>query len=147
MKKLTVVCLFLIPPVFPAVCRAEGLSLGLKGTKVGNQFMPDELAAEELGEAGFDAFMRPLENSTANIDLEFSQTLTDKISFKGKGAVRLSSDYKYGEDKPKSRQTWQFGFSYLPARDVAIDGYYRVNQEPALQETTDLSALVMTYKF
>jgi len=125
----------------------EGANIMVKATKIGSDFIPADLLVEELGETGFDVFMRPLENSTANIDYEFSQILTDKLAFKSKGAWRLTPDFGYGPDKQKSRQTIQAGFSYLPAQDINIDAYYRTNQDPTIGETTDLSAISIYYRF
>ncbi|MFA4967620.1 MAG: S-layer homology domain-containing protein [Candidatus Margulisiibacteriota bacterium] len=125
----------------------EGMSLSVGITKVGTEFIPQELATEELGETGFDAFMRPLENSTSNIDVDLTQTISERLLFKAKGAFRLSPDFGYGPDKAKSRQTMQAGFSYLPASDANIDLYYRVNQDPIAGETTDLSTIGVNYKF
>jgi len=125
----------------------EGASLTVAATKIGADFIPADLIVEELGETGFDIFMRPLENSTANLNFEFLQALTDKIIFKSKGAWRLTPDFGYGPDKQKSRQTIQAGFSYLPARDMSIDAYYRANQDPTIGETTDLSAISINYRF
>jgi len=125
----------------------EGMRLKARLTKIGADFIPQALMAEELGETGFDVFMRPLENSTANLDFEFSQSLIEKVSFNCKGALRMTSDFGYGPNKAKSRQTLQAGISYLPAQDTSIDAYYRANQDPTAGETTDLSAVSVSYKF
>ena len=124
-----------------------GTSLRAEAVKIGADFIPADFAAEEIGETGFDIFMRPLENSTANFNFEFTQTLTEKIIFKGLGAWRLSPEFGYGPDKPRSRQTLQAGFSYLPAQDTSVSAYYRTSQDPTVGETTDLSALSIKYNF
>lgn len=125
----------------------EGMQLSVKFAKVGSEFIPTELATEELGETGFDAFMRPLENSTSNIDVDFTQILTEKLLFKARSAVRMTSDLGYGADKPKSRQTMQAGFTYLPASNTDIGFYYRINQDPTIAETTDLMGVGVNCKF
>ena len=124
-----------------------GINLTLRGSKVGAEFINPNLAVEELIVAGQDFFMRPLENATVNVGGEMSQSVFDKVTLKGKADIRLSSDFGYGKDKPKSRMTGQVGLSYGVAADTSIDAFYRVEQDPALSDTTDLTALGFIYKF
>ena len=80
---------------------SDGMSLMVRITRVGNQFIPAALNTEEIGESGFDVFMRPLVNATSNIDYDFSQYLSDKLIFRSMGTLRLSPEFNYGADQPR----------------------------------------------
>jgi hypothetical protein len=125
----------------------SGGSFLLRGAKVGSEFIPPDLAYEEFGETGYDIFMRPLLQSTVNIDAEFDHPLAERLKLKGKGAARLSGDYGYGQDKPLSRLTGQIGVTYNIANDTSLDAFYRAEQDPTISETTDLTAVGIMYKF
>ncbi|KAF0133711.1 MAG: outer membrane protein [Candidatus Saganbacteria bacterium] len=125
----------------------DGMNLMIKAVRIGAQYIPDSLWTEQLGETGYDVFLRPLENLTTNVDVDFSQAASDKVLFKIKGAARMSSELSYGAGFQRSRLTMQFGAVYAPAKDVQFEIFYRANQEPALKETTDLSAIQTTFKF
>ncbi len=125
----------------------ESSRLGLKITKIGSEFVPDELMADEIGETGYDAFMRPLENATINVDYNFTQTVSEKLALISKGTVRLSPDLGFGPDKPMSRYTLQLGFSYSPASDASLEMFYRVHKDVPTEDTTDLVGMSVRFKY
>ncbi|HTY13502.1 MAG TPA: S-layer homology domain-containing protein [Candidatus Omnitrophota bacterium] len=125
----------------------EGSRFSLKISKIGSEFVPAELLAEEIGETGYDAFMRPLENATVNLDYDLSQSVSDKLVLGSHGTVRLSPDLGFGPDKAQSLYTLQLGFSYLPASDAAIDVFYRVHKDVPAEETTDLVGMSVRFKY
>jgi len=125
----------------------SGSSLTIRGSKVGSEFINPQLLAEEFNFAGYDVFMRPLENSTVNIAGEVSYPFSDKLRLRGLGEARLSGDFRYGADQPKSRLTGQIGLNYNLAADTALETFYRAEKDPTRSETTDLTALGLKYSF
>lgn len=127
-----------------------GTIITIKGHKVGTEYLSEELTAEEFDLMGFDVFNRPLTQGTVIIDGEVAQIVSDKITLKGKGDIRLAGDYTYGEDKPQSSMTFEGGISYNVAPNTALDAAYRVFHWPANptgDETSDVAAVGLLYKF
>lgn len=124
-----------------------GTNIALTGSKIGSRFITTGFEAEEFDFAGFDNFNRPLETATVNLGGALTQTINDKLALVGKGDLRLASDFGYGKDKAKSRLTGQVGVSYAVARDTTFDAFYRIEQDPVQENTTDLGAVGLVYKF
>ncbi|MCX5726074.1 MAG: S-layer homology domain-containing protein [Candidatus Saganbacteria bacterium] len=127
-----------------------GTIITIKGYKVGTEYLSEELAAEEFDIIGLDVFNRPLTQGTVIIDGEIAQILSDKITLKGKGDIRLAGDYTYGEEKPQSSMTFEGGISYDVAPNTALDASYRVFNWPANpwgDETCDMATVGLLYKF
>jgi len=93
-----------------------GTNIALTGSKVGSQFITNGFEAEEFDFAGLDNFDRPLEAATVNLGGALTQTINDKLALVGKGDLRMSPDFGYGEDKAKSRLTGQIGVTYGVAK-------------------------------
>ncbi len=119
----------------------------LGASKIGSQFITADFAGEEFNVAGYDLFMRPLINSTDNIDAEIVQGVSDKLTLSGKTSVRLSPDFAYGANKPNSRATGQISLSYEVVQSAVMNVYYRIEQDPVINETTDMFAMGLLYKF
>ncbi|MBI5699473.1 S-layer homology domain-containing protein [Candidatus Saganbacteria bacterium] len=126
---------------------ASGSSLMIRGAKVGSEFINPALQVEEFNFAGYDVFMRPLENSTVNLAGELIYPFSDKLRLRGLGEARLSGDYRYGADQPKSRLTGQIGLNYNLAADTIFETFYRAETDPTISETTDITALGLKYNF
>ncbi|NQU17166.1 MAG: S-layer homology domain-containing protein [Candidatus Saganbacteria bacterium] len=115
------------------------LNASIQVYKIGSQFITSEFAAEEMFFAGFDNFMRPLENGTANIGAKASKSLTKKLKIEGKGDIRLNGDYKL--ESPKGRITLEGGLEYALSASSTLKGRYRINQDKAFGGTSDLFIL------
>ncbi|MFH2034666.1 MAG: S-layer homology domain-containing protein [Candidatus Margulisiibacteriota bacterium] len=124
-----------------------GTSFMVKGAKVGSEYISTVLASEQNEEAGFDVFMRPLQNAQVDIGGEVSQILTDRLVLKGKGDIKLSPDFQYGKDFNNTNITAQVGISYDLAPATNFDAFYRLYQDPTASETTDLAAAGLIYRF
>lgn len=122
----------------------SGTRLSLSGSKIGSQYLS---LPSQFDYAGLDAFGRPLENATVNFGGEVVQPIDKKWSLKGKGDLRLSSDFGYGKTKSKSRATAQVGLAYNIAPQTEFDAFYRLNQDPTISQTSDLTAVGMIYRF
>jgi hypothetical protein len=122
-----------------------GTVANIKLAKVGSQFINDRFSALEFDFAGYDRFNRPLENSTVNLGGEVSQVVADGFKLVGKGDLRLSGDYKYAA--PKGRLTAEGGISYAVAPHASFDALYRVQQDRATHDTSDMAALGLLYQF
>lgn len=114
-----------------------GTKLSLSGSKIGSKYIN---LPSQFDYAGLDFFSRPLENATVNIGGELVQALTPQWALKGKGDLRLSS-------KAKSRATAQVGLAYDIAPQTVFDAFYRVNQDPAASQTSDITAMGLLYRF
>lgn len=125
----------------------SGSSLMIRGSKVGSEYINPQLAAEEFDFAGYDVFRRPLENSTVNLSGELLFPFSDKLRLRGLGEARLSGNYRYGADQPKSRLTGQLGLNYNLAADTIFETFYRAETDPTRSETTDITALGFKYEF
>lgn len=126
---------------------ASGSLLTIRGSKVGSEFISSALQAEEFNFAGYDVFMRPLENATVNLAGEVIYPFSDKLRLRGLGEARLSGDYRYGANQPKSRLTGQIGLNYNLAADTVFETFYRAESDPTRSETTDITALGLKYNF
>ncbi|OGC40904.1 hypothetical protein A2438_01255 [candidate division WOR-1 bacterium RIFOXYC2_FULL_46_14] len=116
----------------------------LSGSKIGGDYLA---LASQFDYAGLDFFDRALENATVNLGGELVQGINDKWSLKGKGDVRMSSDFGYGKDKAKSRATAQVGLTYNIAPQADFDTYYRLQQDPVIGQTSDFAAAGLLYRF
>ncbi|NQU17707.1 MAG: S-layer homology domain-containing protein [Candidatus Saganbacteria bacterium] len=121
-----------------------GTRLSLSGSKVGSRYIT---LPSQFDYAGLDYFDRPIENATVNIGGEVVQSLDNKWVLKGKGDIRLSPDFGYGKSKAKSRATAQVGLAYNIAPQTEFDAFYRLNQDPTISQTSDLTAVGMIYRF
>ncbi|MFA6548852.1 MAG: S-layer homology domain-containing protein [Candidatus Margulisiibacteriota bacterium] len=117
----------------------------IKLAKVGSQFINDRFSALEFDFAGYDRFNRPLENGTVNLGGEISQSVAEGFKLVGKGDLRLAADYKYAA--PKGRLTAEGGISYAVAPNASLDALYRVQQDKATHDTSDMAALGLMYQF
>jgi hypothetical protein len=124
-----------------------GTNIALTGSKVGSEFITNGFEAEEFDFAGLDNFDRPLEAATVTLGGALTQTINDRLALVGKGDLRMSPDFGYGEDKAKSRLTGQIGVTYGVAKDTTFDAFYRVEQDPTQNDTTDLGAVGLVYNF
>ncbi|MFC1496313.1 S-layer homology domain-containing protein [Candidatus Margulisiibacteriota bacterium] len=121
-----------------------GTKISLSGSKIGGNYISMD---EQLDYAGLDNFDRPLENSTVNIGGQVVQSLNRKWALKGKGDIRLSPDFKYGNNNTKSRATAQVGLAYDIAPQTVFDAFYRVEQDPTISQTSDITAAGLLYRF
>lgn len=124
-----------------------GTTLKLYGSKIGSEFIPDAFAQEEFNIGGYDLFMRPLEASTVNIGAQIGQYINGKLSLDAKTSIKLSSDFGYGIDKPRSRATGSLGFNYNIAPASLLNAYYCIEQNPSIRETTDFVSMNLKYSF
>ncbi|PIS28895.1 hypothetical protein COT42_06760 [Candidatus Saganbacteria bacterium CG08_land_8_20_14_0_20_45_16] len=122
-----------------------GTEANIMVSKVGAEFINPTFAAAEFDFAGFDQFMRPLTNGTVNVGGQLVQNVSDDIKLVGKGDVRLSSDYKY--EAPSGRLTAQGGVLYSVAPNTTVDASYRVFQDKATKDTSDIAAVGLMYQF
>ncbi len=122
-----------------------GTVASIKVAKVGSQFINDRFSALEFDFAGYDRFNRPLENGTVNLGGDISQTVADGLKLVGKGDLRLDGDYSYAV--PKGRLTAEGGISYAVAPNASLDALYRVQQDKATHDTSDMAALGLMYQF
>lgn len=122
-----------------------GTDVYLKGAKVGSEFITTGLEMEQVDAAGYDVFKRPLEAAQVDLGGVIKQNVTDKLAVEGKGDIRLAPDFKYETDK--ASLTAQLGVKYELAPNTSLDAYYRYHQEPEQDETTDLTAVGLVYKF
>ena len=98
--------------------------------------------------AGLDYFNRALVNSTVDLGGQIVQAVSEDVSLKGVGDLRLSSDYGYGSGKTNSSLTIQGGVTYRVAPATNLDASYRIFQDPnAADPTTDMAVVGLTYKF
>ncbi len=116
-------------------------------SKIGSQFITSGFEDEEFNIAGYDLFMRPLQNATDNVDLQLIQNITDKLTFTGKGSMRLSSGFVYDKSEPMAKATAQVGLSYEVVQSAILNMYYRIQQVPSKTETADMFAMGLLYKF
>jgi len=114
-------------------------------SKVGADYIPDIFATALFDVAGLDTFNRPLEEGTVNLGGKVVQNVSEDIKLVGKGDLRLASDYQY--DSPKGRLTAQGGISYAVAPHTSLDASYRVHQDKATNDTSDVAALGLMYQF
>ena len=114
-------------------------------SKVGSDYITDTFATAEWDIAGFDVFDRVLEEGTVNLGGEVTQTVSDNLKLVGKGELRLEGDYKY--EAPKGRLTAQGGVMYAVAPNTVLDAFYRIHQDKATDDTSDLAALGLMYSF
>ena len=122
-----------------------GTVVTVRAAKIGSEYIDARFYGEQIELAGFDSFSRPLENGTVNLGAELSQSVSDRTRLFGRGDVRLSGDYKYQGDK--ARLTAQGGIEYSLAPNVNFDAAYRVHQDKATGDTSDLAAVGLMYKF
>ena len=122
-----------------------GTVITINAAKIGSEYIDPRFAAEQLDLAGLDSFDRPLENGTVNFGGELVQTVSDRAKLIGKGDIRLSSDYRY--EGSKARLTAQGGVEYNLAPNVDLDAAYRVFQDKAIGDTSDLAAVGLMYRF
>jgi hypothetical protein len=114
-------------------------------SKIGSDFITDAFAAAEWDIAGFDNFSRPLQEGTVNLGGTVTQNVSEDIKLVGKGDIRLEPDYAY--ESPKGRLTAQGGVSYAVAPNTSLDAVYRIHQDKATDDTSDLAALGLIYSF
>ncbi len=122
-----------------------GTVITVRAAKVGAEYIDTRFYGEQIELAGFDSFSRPLENGTVNLGGELTQYVSDRTRLIGKGDIRLGGDYKYSGDK--ARLTAQGGIEYNIAPNVNFDAAYRVHQDKATGDTSDLAAVGLMYKF
>lgn len=124
-----------------------GTVANIKVAKVGSEFISSDPAfsAAEFDFAGYDPFTRPLENGTVNVGGEITQSVSDDFRLIGRGALRLDGEYRY--QTPKGRLTAEGGISYTVAPNADFNALYRVNQDKSTNDTTDLAALGLLYRF
>jgi hypothetical protein len=114
-------------------------------SKVGSDYISDAFATECFDLAGLDTFDRALAEGTVNLGGEVTQNVSDDIKLVGKGDLRMNADYKY--EAPNGRLTAQGGVCYAVAPNTSLDAIYRVYQDKATSDTTDVAALGLMYKF
>jgi hypothetical protein len=117
----------------------------VRASKVGTEFITPAFAAEEWDFAGFDTFDRPLVNGTVNLGGEVTQNVSEDIKLVGKGDLRLAGDYQY--EAPNGRLTAQGGISYAVAPNATLDASYRIFQDKATDDTSDIAAVGLLYEF
>ncbi|MFH1576456.1 MAG: hypothetical protein ABID35_02825, partial [Candidatus Margulisiibacteriota bacterium] len=117
----------------------------IRASKIGSEFINSSFSAAEFDFAGFDSFSRPLANGTVNLGGEVVQAVSDDIKLVGKGDLRLQSDYKY--ESPNGRLTAQGGILYAVAPNTTLDASYRIHQDKATNDTSDIAALGLLYSF
>ncbi|MCU0640547.1 MAG: S-layer homology domain-containing protein [Candidatus Margulisbacteria bacterium] len=122
-----------------------GTVLTIKVAKVGSEYISPSYANENFDLAGYDAFDRPYENATVNFGGQLVQIISDRARLVGKGDLRLAGDYQY--QGPLARLTAQGGVQYNLAPNVNVDAAYRVYQDKALNDTSDLAQVGLIYKF
>jgi hypothetical protein len=122
-----------------------GTVITVKLAKIGSEYIDSRFAGEKFDLAGYDFFNRPYENATVNFGGELVQVISDKARLVGKGDVRLASDYQYRG--PLARLTAQGGLQYNLAPNVNFDAAYRVYQDKAINDTSDLAQVGLIYKF
>ena len=123
-----------------------GTVMTVRAAKVGSEYINDRIADSRLYDlAGYDYFERPLENGTVNIGGELVQQVSDRAKLIGKGDLRLSGDYKY--EGAKARLTAQGSILYNVAPNVNLETAYRVYQDKSLNDTSDLAAFGLQYRF
>jgi len=114
-------------------------------SKVGSDYITDNFAAECFDIAGLDSFDRVIEEGTVNLGGAVTQNVSQDIKLKGKGELRLNGDYGY--KLPKGRLTAEGGVSYTVAPNTTLDAIYRISQDKALADTSDVAALGLMYEF
>ncbi|HVN67192.1 MAG TPA: hypothetical protein VMT55_02385, partial [Candidatus Sulfotelmatobacter sp.] len=123
-----------------------GTVMTIRAAKIGSEYIDDQMANSRLYDlAGYDNFERPFENGTVNIGGELVQQVSDRTKLVGKGDLRLSSNYKYEGDK--ARLTAQGSILYNVAPNVDLETAYRVYQDKSLNDTSDLAAFGLQYRF
>ena len=122
-----------------------GTVITVKVAKIGAEYIDSRFAGEKFDLAGYDYFDRPYENSTVNLGGELVQVVSDRARLVGKGDVRLAGNYQY--QGPLARLTAQGGVRYNLAPNVNFDAAYRVYQDKALNDTSDLAQVGLIYKF
>jgi len=124
-----------------------GTVANIRVSKIGSDYIDDraDFAAAEFDIAGLDSFDRVLEEGTVNLGGEVVQTVTDDIKLVGKGDLRLEPDYQY--EAPKGRLTAEGGISYAIAPNTTLDAKYRIHQDKATDDTSDVAALGLLYQF
>ncbi len=126
-----------------------GTFFTLRGHKIGSEYLYDQLLYAEWDMIGYDNFSRPLTNGSADINGEIIQTLTEKLTLRGKWDIRLTEDFEYGEQKPGSQAMFEIGITHDIAPSTTLDFNYRVQQVPTnlTDKTTDIVTLGFMYKF
>jgi hypothetical protein len=122
-----------------------GTVITVNVAKIGAEYIDSRFASEKFDLAGYDNFNRPYVNSTVNVGGELVQSISDKARLVGKGDVRLAGNYQY--QGPLARLTAQGGVQYNLAPNVNFDAAYRVYQDKAINDTSDLAQVGLIYKF
>ena len=123
-----------------------GTVANIMASKVGSEFIDsDNFANEEFDFAGLDTFMRPLTNGTVNVGGEVVQTVSDDLKLVGRGDLRLTGDYKY--NSTAGRLTAQGGVLYAVAPNTTVDASYRLFQDKATDDMSDVAAVGLLYEF
>ena len=122
-----------------------GTVINLNLVKVGSLYITQAFAADEFDFAGLDSFDRPLINSTVNIGGKIVQLLSEDIKLVGKGDYRLNADYGFAA--PGGRLTAQGGVSYTIAPNTVFDAMYRLHNDRATGNVSDIAALGLLYNF
>ncbi|MFC1568466.1 S-layer homology domain-containing protein [Candidatus Margulisiibacteriota bacterium] len=122
-----------------------GTVANINVAKVGGAYIPVLFATECFDIAGLDNFDRALVEGTVNLGGKVVQNVSDDIKLVGKGDVRLNSDYAY--EAPNGRLTAEGGISYAVAPNTTLDAMYRIHQDKAVGDTSDVAALGLMYEF
>jgi hypothetical protein len=122
-----------------------GTVANINVAKVGGQYIADIFQTECFDIAGLDNFDRPLGEGTVNLGGKVVQNVSNDIKLVGKGDVRLNSDYAY--EAPNGRLTAEGGISYAVAPNTTLDALYRIHQDKAVGDTSDVAALGLMYEF
>lgn len=122
-----------------------GTVVTVQMAKIGSTYITPQFANEEVFLAGFDNFSRPLVGGTVQMGGALIQNVSDKVQLIGKGDVRLSSEYKYSG--ALARLTAQGGISYNIAPNTNLDAAYKVHQDKATSDTSDVAAVGLLYRF
>lgn len=122
-----------------------GTVANIRFSKVGQNYIDSTFAAAEFDFAGLDTFNRPLQNATVNLGGDITQQVSRDIKLIGKGGIRLNPSYNY--DTSVGRLTAQGGVSYAVAPNASLDALYRIDQDRATNDTTDMAAVGLMYQF
>jgi len=118
----------------------------IRASKIGSQYLDTSTFQTAMFDmAGLDTFNRALQNSTVNLGGELVQSVSDSVKLVGKGEIRLNSDYQYAS--PKGAITAQGGILYAIAPNTNLDASYRLYQDKAANDTSDIAAVGLMYNF
>ena len=127
---------------------SSGTDIGLNFTLAGSGYLVEPDVLDQWSFLGYDAFDRPAANGARRVSMRLKKTIADSLSLTGRGALDLSTSYKFGKGEPGSRLTLEGGLLFALGRDSDLAFSYRTEREPnAAVENSDLFSISLSGKF